>query len=312
MVYKRCRNCNKRFYQSVYESGLIFCNDCYIEALMGGEQDLEEINQPERERSASIIQRWYRRKHGDQLRYFTMRRLNNLPQNRFGRRRILILELDQLNKWIHDLRNNIPIPHFNPEVPIRIVIERMDRRREEILTMLYGQDYNLRQTLRELNEFNSLPDISFNDIQNSETDPMVIESGIKNIYLDNKQIPFDIYKYKDKNKEVRNHWVVYWNKEKNAIGLKYVYPQGRRWYREGVTPDFRKRNIFYLDIIDNEPNEDILRDYNLKIRYDRDNRLNVKEKLFTRDELNDDDLRDKNYLEINWNTPTGRYNPEYE
>lgn len=100
-------------------------------------------------------------------------------------------------------------------------------------------------------------------------DPYYLYSGIKKLVvrpLNGRkfEVPFNIYKYKDKNKELRGHWVLYWDKHDNSIGIDLV-PEYKRTYvsnygnekgkgkdEEGNTvlnnekPDFRKRNRFYL------------------------------------------------------------------
>lgn len=102
-----------------------------------------------------------------------------------------------------------------------------------------------------------------------DNDPYYLYSGIKKLVVrplngQKFEVPFNIYKYKNKNKELRGHWVLYWDKHDNSIGIDLV-PEYKRTYvsnygnekgkekdEEGNTvlnnekPDFRKRNRFYL------------------------------------------------------------------
>ena len=69
------------------------------------------------------------------------------------------------------------------------------------------------------------------------------------ILINNREIPFDIYKFEGDNKAVRNHYVLYYNRKKSQIGIKYIGDLRHR-YIPGFQPDFNKRNIFYLEILE--------------------------------------------------------------
>lgn len=69
------------------------------------------------------------------------------------------------------------------------------------------------------------------------------------IMVNNRQIPFDIYKFEGDNKAVRNHYVLYYNRKKSQIGIKWVGDL-KKPFVPGFVPDFNKRNIFYLEIVD--------------------------------------------------------------
>lgn len=76
---------------------------------------------------------------------------------------------------------------------------------------------------------------------------------VRCIMVNNEEVPFDIYAYYGRNKEVRNRYVLYYNREKQTIGIKFI-DDIRYNYIPFFNPDFSKRKIFYLKVLD-EPRE---------------------------------------------------------
>jgi len=74
---------------------------------------------------------------------------------------------------------------------------------------------------------------------------------VKCIMVNNEEVPFDIYAYYGRNKEVRNKYVLYYNREKQTIGIKFI-DDIRYNYIPGFNPDFSKRKIFYLKVLINQ------------------------------------------------------------
>lgn len=311
-------------------------------------RSFKKLNENENE-VANKIKRWYFKNRKRQMNLMERRFEKGREQNKYAKRRILIEERMQIDNWIRRLRNGEKIEGI--DVPARVAIERMNFRKKEINKELFGNNYYDKLERNLYNEnigYNNMEEISFKDIDNSATDPMVLNSGIKNIKVNGKNIPFDIYKYKNKNKEVQNCWVVFWNKKLNAIGVKFVFPRkGLTWFPKkgkgtNQEPDFRKRNIFYLDILkdrkdainleekllaekkgyggshayyfkrDHIPGWWTLDDYDVRVSYDLNNRVLNKSKLFKSSDLNDESLNGKNIIEFGWQTPSGQYNPEFE
>lgn len=96
----------------------------------------------------------------------------------------------------------------------------------------------------------SLTPKELNQLVVDANEPYYDWAGIKKIVLNGKNIPFNIFKYKNKNKELRGHWVLSWKRDDNSFFVHYVKP-GRRYpppeaIENNNKPDFRKRNIFYI------------------------------------------------------------------
>lgn len=72
---------------------------------------------------------------------------------------------------------------------------------------------------------------------------------VKCIMVNNEEVPFDIYAYYGRNKEVRNKYVLYYNRERQTIGIKFI-DDIRYNYIPFFNPDFSKRKIFYLKVLD--------------------------------------------------------------
>lgn len=70
------------------------------------------------------------------------------------------------------------------------------------------------------------------------------------ILLNEREIPFDIYKFEGLNNLCRNKFVLYYNRKKDSIGIKWV--GDHKPVRLPFKPNFNKRNIFYLETIDTE------------------------------------------------------------
>lgn len=100
--------------------------------------------------------------------------------------------------------------------------------------------------------------------------PVDEEDYIKTIEINNKEIPFNIYKYKDRNSEVVNKFVLYYDKERDLIGIKFIEPNSFRYrYDPTFRPNFLRRKIYYLEILDGEYNDPEGYDVNVKNQYDR-------------------------------------------
>ena len=52
-------------------------------------------------------------------------------------------------------------------------------------------------------------------------EPEDIDNEINSILVNEREIPFDIYRFKGRIGEVRGNYVLYWNKDKNKIGVKW-------------------------------------------------------------------------------------------
>lgn len=79
-------------------------------------------------------------------------------------------------------------------------------------------------------------------------------NGPKGILINDKVIPFDVYKYKGRNYKARNRYVLYFDKENSTVGIKFVEytpPNQGEDRRLPFIPDFNKRKIFYLHVFDN-------------------------------------------------------------
>lgn len=65
-------------------------------------------------------------------------------------------------------------------------------------------------------------------------------------------VPFDPYRFKGENYKARNKYVLYWDKTKDVIGIKFVPydPEEAPNHRPPFNPDFNKRKIYYLHIFD--------------------------------------------------------------
>lgn len=102
------------------------------------------------------------------------------------------------------------------------------------------------------------------DVQNFFDDlhqPEEFDFEINSILVNEREVPFDIYRFKGRNGECRNNFVLYWNKEDGQIGVKWI--DGDYMTRPlPFIPDFTKRKIFFLDIL--QPN--FLNEFRIDVR----------------------------------------------
>lgn len=149
---------------------------------------------------------------------------------------------------------------------------------QDLYFKLYRRDYDedlilQHQAFEEVIERANNNNVSLNDIEDYLKDVDVIYSGIKEIKFNNNKYVMNIFKYKGKNKECRNKWVLYWDKRENGIGIKYVDwdPNQRVAVRDEngqyVKPDFKERNIFYLQVLDYPEVFPVNADFDVKYEY---------------------------------------------
>lgn len=80
--------------------------------------------------------------------------------------------------------------------------------------------------------------------------------NIKKIKVDGKDVLFDLYRYKNRNSVTVNKYVLYFDKKRNSIGIKYNKQSNNRnrFLRgleyDGREPVFEKRRYFVLDVLD--------------------------------------------------------------
>lgn len=108
--------------------------------------------------------------------------------------------------------------------------------------------------------------------------------------------PFDIYKYKGRNSEVRGHYVLYYDKKKDAIGIAYIDPTTKGEYIPNFKPIFEKRNRFYLAVLEEAEISHLSRnDVYMNLKIQNSNNIDIA----TMDYLGKDyEERNDKYVEI--------------
>lgn len=196
-----------------------------------------------RRKAAKIISKWYLLKKGLQM----LLKSDTAP-------------LDQSHK-LRNIGNDMILRSFGGNQ------NEADKFVNEFMKRTYELEMKDKNVLDDYEWFELLPKENNKILE--ENDPYYLYSGIRKIIIrpfngKKFKFDFDIYKYKDKNYELRGHWVIYWDKHDNSVGIDFV-PENKRTYvshdndKKGkvedargniilnnVRPDFRKRNRFYL------------------------------------------------------------------
>ncbi|ORX78301.1 hypothetical protein BCR32DRAFT_282395 [Anaeromyces robustus] len=117
--------------------------------------------------------------------------------------------------------------------------------------------------------------------------------NIKKIKVDGEDVLFDLYRYKNRNSITVNKFVLYFDKKKNSIGIKYnkriptnSFVRALMHYNN-IEPVFEKRRYFVLDVLNDPPFN--FSGWNVKI-YNNTNNL-VNNFVYTSNDCND--KRDK-------------------
>lgn len=287
------KNSNIKYWDNFYNSYI--CYNCKND----NNDNYHKSSYDKRKEAIKKIEDWYKKVYLKRVN--AANKIGNWYKSRYLRKNVIKWkkELDDLEERFLNLRNQ-DISEMNEiEGLERIRYEQNIKSRiEDLYFKIYGRDYDedmLRRNrdFEEVIELANENEIDFNDVEDYEKDIDVIKSGIKKIIFNGNEYKMDIFKYKGKNKECRDKWVLYWSKKDNGIGIKYVeYNPNKRVVikddnGEYVKPEFKERNIFYLEVLD-YPKE-FNTEAKFDINYMWDSVLRNYKKTFTKEEVNEHD-----------------------